>query len=123
MLRPRHRLPRGGNCCDFCSTQEVHSLYSCLNFKWEGTPVFRQDVGRWAACYVCAHYIEDHKWGQISRRVMREVAKRQGITVAELDAMRLTVKDLHAQFALHMVKGEALTIHLPHVRRVLVTGQ
>jgi hypothetical protein len=78
MIRPRHRLPRGGNCCDFCASSEVLNLYSCRNFEWEGTPVFRADVGRWAACSMCSSFIDGQRWGQITRRVMREVGKRAG---------------------------------------------
>lgn len=122
MLRPKHRLPRGGNFCDFCSALEVQSLYSCLNFEWEGKPVFQSAAGRWAACWLCTTYIEEQRWGQISRRVMREVGKREGLTPADLDALRASVKELHALFAKHVVKGKALKIHRPHLRRFILTG-
>ena len=105
-FRPRHRLPRGGDCCDFCGGKEVQSLYSCVNFTWEGRPVFQQKTGRWAACWECSQYIEAQNWGQANWRVMREVAKRQGITRPELDELRASLKVLHSQFAQNVVRGK-----------------
>ena len=119
-FRPRHRLPRGGDCCDFCGGKDVQALYSCANFNWEGRPVFQQDAGRWAACWLCSQYIETQNWGQLNRRVMREVSKREGLTPEHLDAMRATLKILHALFAQHVVRGEAFKVHRPHVRRFML---
>jgi hypothetical protein len=121
MFRPTsHRLPRGGNRCDFCSSLEVSSLYACSNFDWEGKPVFQEPSGRWAACWLCSGYIDEQRWGQITRRVMREVAKRSGITPAQLEDLRASLKVLHALFAKHVVRGEELKIHNPRVRRFVV---
>lgn len=120
-FRPRHRLPRGGNCCDFCGGQDVHSLHACANFDWEGQPIFKQDAGRWAACWMCAQYIESERWGQLTRRTMWRVRQRQGITPDELKTLRESLRELHALFAQHVVQGEALKIHRPHVRRFILT--
>lgn len=45
------------------------------------------------------------------------IAKRQGISRDELKALRESLKELHALFAEHVAKGEALMIHGPHLRR------
>lgn len=119
-FRPRHRLPRGGDACDFCGTRDVHSLHRCGNFDWEGRAIFQQDSGCWAACWMCSGYIEKERWGQLNRRVMWQVSKRQGITPTELKALRESLKELHALFAEHVVQGEVLTIHQPHVRRFML---
>jgi len=118
--RPRHRLPRGGNRCDFCGGQDIHSLHSCSNFDWEGKPVFQQDTGRWAACWMCSGYIEKERRGQLTRRTLWQVSKRQGISANELKILRESLKELHTLFASHVVQGEALKIHEPHVRRVFL---
>lgn len=115
-LRPSHRLPRGGDRCDFCGSPDVQSLYACSNFEWEGRPIFRHEPGRWAACWMCSKQIEVQQWGQLNRRVMREVEKRQGITGPVLEELRLSLRVLHALFAEHVIEGEALKVHLPHVR-------
>jgi hypothetical protein len=69
---------------------------------------------------MCSGYIEKERWGQLTRRVMWQVSKRQGITPTELKALRESLKDLHALFAQHVVQGEALKIHEPHVRRIFL---
>lgn len=120
MDRPRHRLPRGGNCCDFCGSPDVRSLYSCKNFDWEGKPVFRSDAGRWAACWMCSAFIDAQRWGQITRRVMREVGRRAGLTPRDIDALRASLKELHALFARNVIDGEELKVHTPHVRRFML---
>ena len=117
----RHRLPRGGDCCDFCGIQDVHSLHSCANFIWEDKPVFQADHGRWTACWQCSEYVDSQKWGLLTRRVMRAISKRKGVTGADLDALRSSVKKLHALFAQHVVQGEALKVHRPHLRRFILT--
>jgi hypothetical protein len=109
MWRPRHRLPRGGDSCDFCGERGVYALYASKNFPWEGQPVFSRDTGRWAACGACAQRIDVQDWGQLNRRVIREVSKRH--TVLELAALKQGLKDLHWLFALHVIEGEALKIH------------
>jgi hypothetical protein len=53
---------------------------------------------------------------------MREISKRDGITPAALEILRASVKDLHALFSKHVVKGKALKVHRPHVRRFILTG-
>lgn len=116
-----HRLPRGGNACDFCGASEIQSLYSCLNFEWEGVPIFRQPTGRWAACYACSRLVEGEEWGQLNRRVMREVRKRRETTEGELSLLLVSIKLLHAGFASSLVQGEALTVHLPLVRRICIS--
>lgn len=116
-----HRLPRGGNACDFCGIAEIKTLFSCKNFECDGFPVFRADHGRWAACRVCSGLIEAGEWGQLNRRVMREVRKRRDATEVELTRLRETLKALHSGFASNMVKGAALTVHLPLVRRILIS--
>ena len=119
-FRPRHRLPRGGNYCDFCGATDVRSLYACLNFMWEDHAVFSHPTGRWAACWICSTHIEVQEWGQLNRRVMREVAKRQGITAEEIAELRATLKVLHALFAKHVVSGSPLKIHHPRTRRFML---
>jgi Zn-finger protein len=121
-LRPRHRLPRGGNACDFCGCPEVRALYSCLNFDFEGTPIFRTQMGRWAACFMCSAFIEEQRWGQITRRVMREVGKRAGLTPADMDGLRESLKELHALFAKHVVQGEEFKVTLPRLRRYMLAN-
>lgn len=116
----KHRLPRGGNACDFCGAPDVYSLYACHNFDWQGVPVFRANAGRWAACWACSDVIEVQRWDQLNRRVMREVSKRQGISPDELESMRVSLKALHKLFAAHVLDGEALKVHLPHVRRFIM---
>ncbi len=119
--RPGHRLPRGGNRCDFCGGEEVQSLYSCVNFEWEGRPIFRSATGWWASCWLCSQYIETQQWGQLNRRVMRGVSKRQGITVLDVEGLRTSLKQLHSLFASNVVDGEPLKVHRPHVRRFVLT--
>lgn len=122
VFRPKHRLPRGGNACDFCGIPEVNSLYRCHNFKWEDVPIFRADTGRWAACGFCSHLIEASNWGLLNRRVMREVGKRQSMTPPLLDELRASLKQLHRLFAEHVVQGEELTVHRAALRRLILTG-
>lgn len=117
-FRPKHRLPRGGNACDFCGVPEVHSLYRCNNFHWDTVPVFRTDAGRWATCSFCSHLVDLQNWGLLNRRVMREVGKRKGIGKEELEALRASLKQLHRLFAEHVVQGEELTVHRPTLRRL-----
>lgn len=121
-FRPKHRLPRGGNACDFCGAADVMSLYRCHNFNWEDVPVFRTATGRWAACGFCSHLIESQNWGLLNRRVMREVSKRHGMAGTVLDELRASLKQLHRLFAEHVVQGEELTVHRSALRRVILTG-
>ena len=70
---------------------------------------------------MCSGYIEKERWGQLTRRTMWQVSKRQGITSTELKALRESLRELHTLFAEHVVRGEVLTIHQPHVRRIMLS--
>lgn len=109
-LRPKHRLPRGGSHCDFCGIPNIETLFSCRNFVWEDSPIFKQDLGRWAACWACSKFIKAEQWGQLTKRSMRQVAKRHGLTGLELRLLRDSLSQLHRLFSRNVVKGEALKI-------------
>lgn len=116
-----HRLPRGGDRCDFCGAAQVIKLYACRDFEWEGHSVFGQEVGRWAACSMCALFIDDRKWARISLRVMSQVAKRKNITEDQLQHMEQAIRVLHRTFGSHMIQGEALSVLLPKYTRLTGT--
>lgn len=120
-MRPRHRLPRGGSHCDFCSSPDIESLYYCDNFEWEGSAVFKGATGRWAACWLCSKLIDGMQWSRLNSRVMREVLKRADLTPEGARLLRASVKVLHALFAKHMGR-ETLKIHMPKVRRITLLG-
>jgi hypothetical protein len=123
-LRPRvnagHRLPLGGDRCDFCGSASVVKLHHCRNFTWEGQPIFAQDAGRWASCHSCSQLIDVGEWNRLSLRVMREVAKRKGVTEEELKNLRRSLKTLHTGFGLHLLKGEDLAVLGPKYSRFVV---
>lgn len=128
MTRPEfnvsHRMPRGsGDRCDFCGSVRVLKLYACRNFMWEGQNVFGANKvsGRWASCYPCSELIDNNQMGRLSLRVVREMAKRKGINEEQLALLNKTVRVLHKSFALHIVKGEVLTIIRPTYVRMPAT--
>jgi hypothetical protein len=118
VLRPQHRLPRGGGNCDFCGAPHVVMLHACRNFRWEDRPVFNGPVGRWASCQICAYLVEDGKRTKLTNRVMREVSKRRGLSPEDLVALRITLKVLHAELSKHLIPHDTLFVHVSKYRRI-----
>jgi hypothetical protein len=119
-LPPRNRVARGGNSCDFCGAAFVARFYACRNFEWDGRPVFTRPStsGRWAACDECARLIDADSWSRLHRRVMREVRKRKGLTVVELDYLHTDLRLLYAAVKQNIVSGESLTVWQSRYERV-----
>jgi hypothetical protein len=121
LVNTGHMMPRGGGNCDFCGVPSVRYLYACRNFEWNGVNVFRGDVGRWAACYLCSKLVAGKKWGMLTRRVMREVSKRGAIDADQLKHLGTTLRTLHKGFGQHVVPDKELGVHLPLFRLVAVS--
>lgn len=113
LVNTGHRLPRGGDRCDFCGESHTHKLYACKNFTWEGRAVFDSDVGRFTACLSCARLIDQKLWRRVSTRVLREVSKRKGIDADQLKHLAVTLKTLHKTFGANLINGEALGVLTP----------
>lgn len=123
MVRPLidtgHRMPRGGDRCDFCGVARVSRLYACKDFTWEGQGIFGENQGRWASCYECSTLIDEGQWGRLSVRVMREIAKRKGVTAVQLQHMKVTLRDLHRGFGDNIIPGESLGVHRPRYQKAI----
>lgn len=83
---------RSGNQCDCCSKSFIDTLYLCRNFIYEGRLVFRQPVGRWAACYSCRRLLEKGKTSSLARRSERSAG-------------------LYRDLLLHIVPGQQWLVH------------
>lgn len=118
--RLKHRLPRGGNRCDFCGDSNVLGLYACHNFDWQGRPVFERPSGRWAACFPCCTLIDAGKWSRLVSRVMREVAKRKGTTEDELKTLRKDLRGLYVTLAANLDEDGPLRVMGPKVTRLIL---
>lgn len=106
----KHRLPRGGNACDFCGVQSVAQLHPCTVFVWEGIPIFRSPSGHWASCSDCGELIARKRWKALTARVMAEVAHRAGLTHTELLRLGKELTEMHRLFALHRRRGMVLNV-------------
>ena len=116
VTRPQlnHRLPRGGNRCDFCGGAPVLHLYGCTTFLFLDAKIFdKQMRGWWAACLECSALITGDLWGPLTDRVMVEVAKRPGISRPELELLRKSLVRLHKGFENHRL-SMVLTVVLGH---------
>jgi len=114
-----HRLPRGGNNCDFCGLREVSVLHACRNFEWCGQQIFPGDTGHWAACWACSKPIDAGQWGRLTTRVMRQVAQRQGLADDEVDRLRASLRELHRLFGANIIKGEELEVRTTRYKRTM----
>lgn len=119
-MRPRsvskHRLPCGGNRCDFCSAPFVFNLYPCHNFDWQGQSIFAGHFGRWAACETCSGLVDRGEWRLVEDRVMRQVKCRKGVTRPELKELRADLRVLYLVLRVNL-RAEALRVSQPHLIR------
>ncbi|HLY62555.1 MAG TPA: hypothetical protein VKV95_17575 [Terriglobia bacterium] len=66
--------PVVGAICDFCSSQEVFQVYMAEDFTAveleapDGSPVFLNSTGGWAACHKCAKLVEAAQWAELLER-------------------------------------------------------
>jgi Zn-finger protein len=107
------RLPRGGNCCDFCSSPLVSKLYPCKNFTWKGRDVFRHSTGRWGACRTCGVLVDSGAWSHLITRVMREVRKRKDAEPESVRLIRSDLVQLYDLVAANLAPSGALVIIQP----------
>ena len=66
-----HRVPQGGDACDFCNTSPAFKGYQCENFEFSGLPLFRSGSGMWAACRKCSELVDAEKWSSLADRAVR----------------------------------------------------
>lgn len=116
----RHRLPRGGNLCDFCGRFKVAKLHACKNFQCGDRCVFKNDTGHWAACYLCSSLLLSEDWTALTARVMKEVRKRKDVAVGELRMLRRELAGMHKALSKHMIPGRVMTVHFPLVTRTAI---
>lgn len=115
---PQHRLPRGGDRCDFCGMSTVSSLYTCTNFLWHEQRIFAGDSGRWAACAVCSGLINRAGWEALVERVMREVRKRRSPSRSELGILRADLQALYHLLREHLDAGRTLQVSHPRIVKI-----
>ena len=100
-----HRVPKGGDACDFCNTSPAFKGYQCEKFEFSGFPVFRSGSGLWAACRKCSELVDAEKWSSLADRAVRKFVKRNTV-------LRQEVPQLWAQFT------EIVSLFAEHRRRL-----
>lgn len=69
--------PIGGAICDFCSSREVFQVYMAEDFTAvelaapDGSPVYLNSTGGWAACRQCSKLVEAEQWDELVERCLR----------------------------------------------------
>lgn len=116
----RHRLPRGGNVCDFCGANDVIKLFACHNFQCGERNIFSRDAGHWACCHLCSRLVTAKDWTGLTKRVMREVRKREGVDKKEFVFLRKQIAGMHADLEKHLIPGFVLDVHSPTLTRSFV---
>lgn len=95
---------RGGEYCDFCTTEKVFKLYQCVNFVFNRMPVFRKGVGTWAACQRCAELVDADRWPELTERAFLKFAKRHGpISRRDANGLREQFRTIHQLFREHKI--------------------
>jgi hypothetical protein len=99
-------VPRGGDCCDFCCTSPVSTVYVCSNFEVEGNLVFSPELaaGSWAACRVCADLVDSERWNDLTSRAVKKFAKRHGVSLLAMVGVREQFAEIHRAFAKHLLR-------------------
>src|ERR1700677_2131796 len=119
---PQHRLPRGGNVCDFCGKSTVSKLYACNNFIWHDRDIFARSSGRWAACPGCSVLIDRGAWDALTARVMRCVQQRKGLSAIDRALLHNDLRALHKLLREHLRAREALQITQPRYSKVVLSS-
>jgi hypothetical protein len=94
----------GRECCDFCTAEPVHRLYSCRNFTWLKHAMFaHESIGACAACEECARLVDGGKWSELTERALAQFKRIHGYSAREEPFFRERFGEIHQLFKQNMV--------------------
>ena len=96
-----HRVPAGGDACDFCNTSPSFKGYQCENFEVSGLPVFRNGSGMWTTCRKCSELVVAEKWSSLADRAVRKFVKRHTVPRHEVAVLWEQFTEIIRLFAEH----------------------
>ena len=99
--------PCGQEVCDFCYTSPTVRVYGCHNFliPRTGVAVFQHEsVGGWAACGICADFIDAGRWSELTERAVRRFIKMHRVDRGDELMVRQQFRDIHRLFRDHIIK-------------------
>jgi hypothetical protein len=69
----------------------------------QGT-VTHESVGAWAACEVCARFVDEGRWAELTERALLQFKKQYGYARSEEQHFREQFRSMHRLFQQHMIK-------------------
>jgi hypothetical protein len=95
----------GRDICDFCTAEPTYRFYACRNFVWlkQGT-LTHESIGAWAACEVCARFVDESRWAELTERALQQFKKQYGYAHHEEQHFREQFRSMHRLFKEHMIK-------------------
>jgi hypothetical protein len=95
----------GREVCDFCTAGPTYRLYACRNFVWlKRDTLTHESVGAWAACEVCARFVDEGRWAELAERALLQFKKQYGYARSEEPYFREQFLAMHSLFEQHMIK-------------------
>jgi hypothetical protein len=95
----------GRDICDFCTAEPTYRLYACQKFVWlkQGT-ITHESSGPWTACEVCAQFVDESRWAELTERALQQFKKQYGYSQHEEQHFREQFWAMHRLFEQHMIK-------------------